>query len=253
LAGEGLQHQDGHSQLLMSTIPNCISYDPAYAYELATIVQDGLRRMYAEQESVYYYLTVMNENYAQPAMPQGVTEGILKGIYPLESRKGKIKATLFGSGTILREVRAAAEILEQEYGVAADVLSVTSYSELRREALATERFNRLNPMAVARVSYIAETLSGRKGPFIAASDYMKIVSDQIREWVPGRYVVLGTDGYGRSDARAALRAHFEVDRHHVVIATLKALSDEGKIEPSVVAGAIKKYGIDPTKPNPATA
>ncbi len=252
LAGEGLQHQDGHSQLLMSTIPNCISYDPAYAYELATIVQDGLRRMYAEQESVYYYLTVMNENYAQPAMPQGVTEGILKGIYPLESRKGKLKATLFGSGTILREVRAAAEILEQEYGVAADVLSVTSYSELRREALATERFNRLNPMAVARVPYIAETLSGRKGPFIAASDYMKIVSDQIREWVPGRYVVLGTDGYGRSDARAALRAHFEVDRHHVVIATLKALSDEGKIEPSVVAGAIKKYGIDPTKPNPAT-
>jgi len=253
LAGEGLQHQDGHSQLLMSTIPNCISYDPAYAYELATIVQDGLRRMYAEQESVYYYLTVMNENYAQPAMPQGVTEGILKGIYPLESRKGKIKATLFGSGTILREVRAAAETLEQEYGVAADVLSVTSYSELRREALATERFNRLNPMAVARVPYIAETLSGRKGPFIAASDYMKIVSDQIREWVPGRYVVLGTDGYGRSDARAALRAHFEVDRHHVVIATLKALSDEGKIETSVVAGAINKYGIDPTKPNPATA
>jgi pyruvate dehydrogenase E1 component len=253
LAGEGLQHQDGHSQLLMSTIPNCISYDPAYAYELATIVQDGLRRMYAEQESVYYYLTVMNENYAQPAMPQGVTEGILKGIYPLESRKGKIKATLFGSGTILREVRAAAETLEQEYGVAADVLSVTSYSELRREALATERFNRLNPMAVARVPYIAEKLSGRKGPFIAASDYMKIVSDQIREWVPGRYVVLGTDGYGRSDARAALRAHFEVDRHHVVIATLKALSDEGKIETSVVAGAINKYGIDPTKPNPATA
>lgn len=253
LAGEGLQHQDGHSHLLMSTIPNCVSYDPAYAYELATIVQDGLRRMYADQESVYYYLTVMNENYAQPAMPDGAVDGILKGMYPLERRKGKLRATLFGSGTILREVRAAADILEQEHGVAADVYSVTSYSELRREALAVERTNRLNPMDAAKVPYVAGLLAGQKGPFVAASDYMKIVPDQIREWVPGRYVVLGTDGYGRSDARAALRSHFEVDRHHVVIATLKALADDGKVDATVVAAAIQKYGIDSTKPNPATA
>jgi pyruvate dehydrogenase E1 component len=253
LAGEGLQHQDGHSHLLMSTIPNCVSYDPAYAYELATIVQDGLRRMYADQESVYYYLTVMNENYAQPAMPDGAVEGILKGMYLLESRKGKLKATLFGSGTILREVRVAAELLEQDHGVAADVYSVTSYSELRRDALAVERSNRLHPTAAAQVPYVASLLTGRKGPFVAASDYMKIVPDQIREWVPGRYVVLGTDGFGRSDARAALRSHFEVDRHHIVVATLKALADDGKVDATAVEAAILKYGIDPTKPNPATA
>jgi len=253
LAGEGLQHQDGHSHLLMSTIPNCVSYDPAYAYELATIVQEGLRRMYVDQESVYYYLTVMNENYAQPAMPDGAVDGILKGMYPLERRKGKLKAMLLGSGTILREVRAAADILEQEHGVAADVYSVTSYSELRREALAVERTNRLHPTESAKVSYVAGLLAGQKGPFVAASDYMKIVPDQIREWVPGRYVVLGTDGYGRSDARAALRSHFEVDRYHVVIATLKALADDGKMDATVVAAAIQKYGIDSTKPNPATA
>ena len=253
LAGEGLQHQDGHSQLLMSTIPNCVSYDPAYAYELATIVQDGLRRMYVDQESVYYYLTVMNENYAQPAMPAGTAQGILKGLYPLEHRQGALKATLFGSGTILREVRAAADMLEQEFGVAADVYSVTSYSELRREALAIERINRLNPLQAAQQPYVASTLAECQGPFIAASDYMKIVPDQIREWVPGRFVVLGTDGFGRSDARAALRSHFEVDRYHVVIATLKALADDGKIDAQKVADAIQRYGVSPTKPNPATA
>ncbi|MEI6458672.1 MAG: pyruvate dehydrogenase (acetyl-transferring), homodimeric type [Pseudomonadota bacterium] len=253
LAGEGLQHQDGHSHLLMSTIPNCVSYDPAYAYELAVIVQDGMRRMYVESESIYYYLTVMNENYVQPALPEGVIEGILRGIYPLESRQGKLQATLFGSGTILREVRAAAQILEQEYGVSADVCSVTSYSELRREALAVDRLNRLHPLDQPQVPYVTHALAGRQGPFIAASDYMKIVPDQIREWVPGRFVVLGTDGYGRSDARAALRSHFEVDRHHVVVATLKALADEGKIDAKVVATAIEQCGIDPSKPNPATA
>jgi pyruvate dehydrogenase E1 component len=253
LAGEGLQHQDGHSQLLMSTIPNCVSYDPAYAYELATIIQDGLRRMYVEQESVYYYLTVMNENYAQPALPDGTTEGILRGMYRLEQRQGTLRATLFGSGTILREVRAAAEMLEQEYGVAADVYSVTSYSELRREALSVERTNRLHPTQIAGKSYVEDALSGQSGPFIAASDYMKIVPDQIREWVPGRYVVLGTDGFGRSDGRAALRSHFEVDRYHVVVATLKALADDGKIAPDQVETALRKYGIDSTKPNPATA
>ncbi len=253
LAGEGLQHQDGHSQLLMSTIPNCVSYDPAYAYELATIVQDGLRRMYVDQESIYYYLTVMNENYAQPAMPEGAATGILKGMYLLEHREGALHATLFGSGTILREVRAAAELLEQEHGVAADVYSVTSYSELRREALAVERLNRLQPTQKVAAPYVTEALAAQAGPFIAASDYMKIVADQIREWVPGRYVVLGTDGFGRSDGRAALRSHFEVDRHHVVIATLKALADEGKIAPDRVEAALRKYGIDSAKPNPATA
>jgi len=254
LAGEGLQHQDGHSHLLMSTVPNCVSYDPAYAYELATIVHDGLKRMYQDQESIYYYLTVMNENYVQPAMPLGVETGILKGMYPLETgRSGKLRATLFGSGTILREVRAAAEILEAEYGVAADVYSVTSYSELRREALAVERENRLHPLETKKTPYVAEALAGCKGPIIAASDYMKIVPDQIRAWVPGQFVVLGTDGFGRSDARAALRRHFEVDRHHVVVATLKALADDGKIKAKAVAEAIEKYGIDPSKPNPATA
>ncbi len=254
LAGEGLQHQDGHSQLVMSAIPNCIAYDPCYAYELAVIVHDGLRRMYAEDESVFYYLTVMNENYVQPAMPAGVEAGIVKGMYLLSiGVQGKVRATLLGSGTILRECEAAAKLLEAEFGVPADVYSVTSFSELRREALDAERHNRLNPGAKPRVPYVRECLGGREGPFIAATDYMKTVPDQIREWVPGRYVVLGTDGFGRSDARAALRSHFEVDRFHIAIAALKALADEGKVDAATVAAAIKKFGIDPSKPNPAGA
>ncbi len=253
LAGEGLQHQDGHSHLLASVIPNCIAYDPCFAYELAVIMQDGLRRMYAEQQSVFYYVTAMNENYAHPPMPSGVERGIVNGMYLLHiGGRGKVRATLFGSGTILREVLAAAELLETEFGVPADVYSVTSYSELRREALACERENLLHPGAAQRVPYVRQCLGERDGPFIAASDYIKTVPDQIRQWVPGRYAVLGTDGYGRSDARAALRSFFEVDRHWITIAALKALAEEGKVDAGSVAAAMRKFGIDPAKPDPLT-
>jgi pyruvate dehydrogenase E1 component len=253
LAGEGLQHQDGHSHLLFSTVPNCVAYDPTYSYELAVIVQDGLRRMYQEQENVFYYITCMNENYAHPAMPAGAAEGILKGMYLLRSQPtGKVRATLFGSGTILREVLAAADLLEKDYGVAADVFSATSFSELRRNALATERWNLLHPGEKPRRTYVQEVLGDRTGPFVAATDYMKTVADQIRQWVPGRYAVLGTDGFGRSDSRAELRRFFEVDRHYVVLATLKALADDGKVEAKVVTQAMQTFGIDPEKPNPLT-
>jgi len=253
LAGEGLQHQDGHSQLVATTIPNCVAYDPAYAYELAVIVQDGLRRMYAEQESVFYYITCMNENYAHPAMPQGAQEGILKGMYLLHAGgRGKVRVNLFGSGTILREVLAAAELLEKEFGVPADVFSVTSFSELRREALDAERWNMLHPDQARRVPYVQSCLADRAGPFVAATDYMRVVADQIREWVPGRYHVLGTDGYGRSDSRAALRDFFEVDRRWVALAALKALADEGRLDVATVKGAMERFGIDPDKPNPVT-
>jgi pyruvate dehydrogenase E1 component len=253
LAGEGLQHQDGHSHLLFSTVPNCVAYDPTYSYELAVIVQDGLRRMYQEQENVFYYITCMNENYAHPAMPAGAAEGILKGMYLLRSgATGKIRATLFGSGTILREVLAAAELLEKDYGVAADVFSATSFNELRRNALETERWNLLHPGEKPRRTYVQEVLGDRTGPFIAATDYMKTVADQIRQWVPGRYAVLGTDGFGRSDSRAELRRFFEVDRNYVALATLKALADDGKVDAKIVTQAMKSFGIDPEKPNPLT-
>jgi len=254
LAGEGLQHQDGHSQLVATTIPNCVAYDPAYAYELAVIVQDGLRRMYAEQENVFYYITCMNENYAHPALPPGAQVGILRGIYLLrEGGKGNVRVNLFGSGTILREVLAAAQILENDFGVPADVFSVTSFSELRREALDAERWNMLHPGQPPRVPYLKQCLAGRGGPFVAASDYMRIVADQVRQWVPGRYSVLGTDGFGRSDSRAALRGFFEVDRRYVVVAALKALADDGKLDRGTVRAAIERFGIDPDKPNPAKA
>ncbi len=253
LAGEGLQHQDGHSQLVMSLIPNCVAYDPCYAYELAVIVQDGLRRMYAENEPVYYYLTVMNENYAQPALPAGCEAGIVRGMYLLHvGGRGKVRAQLLGSGTILRECLAAAELLEKEFGVPADVYSVTSFSELRRDALDCERWNLLHPTEAPRVPYVRECLRDREGPFVAATDYVKAVPDQVRQWVPGRYVVLGTDGYGRSDARAALRSHFEVDRRWIAVAALKALADEGKVDVATVGGAMQRFGIDPSKPNPVT-
>jgi pyruvate dehydrogenase E1 component len=253
LAGEGLQHQDGHSQLVATTVPNCVAYDPTYAYELAVIVQDGLRRMYQEQENVFYYLTCMNENYAHPAMPAGVTQGILNGMYLLQiGGRGKVRVTLFGAGTILREVLAAAELLEQNFGVPADVYSVTSFSELRRNALSVARWNMLHPSETAKKTYIEEALAGREGPFIAATDYMKTVADQIRQWIPGRYVALGTDGFGRSDSRAELRRFFEVDRHYVVVAALKALADEGKIDVQTVNVAMQKFGIDPEKSNPLT-
>jgi pyruvate dehydrogenase E1 component len=251
LAGEGLQHQDGHSQLLATTVPNCVAYDPAYAYELAVIIQDGMRRMYVEQESIFYYITVMNENYPQPALPKGSEAGILKGAYLLRAGgKGKLRATLLGSGTILRECLEAARILEADYGVRADVFSVTSFSELRREALECERWNLLHAGQPPRASHVQQCLKEAEGPFIAATDYMRTVPDQIRQWVPGRYVSLGTDGFGRSDSRAALRRHFEVDRNYIAVAALKALADEGKLEASAVNAAMKALGIDPAKPVP---
>jgi pyruvate dehydrogenase E1 component len=253
LAGEGLQHQDGHSHLAASTIPNCVAYDPCYAYELAVIIQDGLRRMYREQEKIFYYITCMNENYVQPAMPPAVKDGILKGMYLLRTgSQGKLRAQLLGSGTILREVLAAAEMLEADYGIPADVWSVTSFSELRREGMACDRWNMRHPGEPLRDSYIARSFISRNGPFVAATDYMQIVADQIRPWVPGRYVVLGTDGYGRSDRRSALRDFFEVDRRHVVLATLRALQDEGSVDAGTVREAIGKLGIDPDKPDPVT-
>jgi pyruvate dehydrogenase E1 component len=251
LAGEGLQHQDGHSHLLASTIPNCVAYDPCFAYELAVIMQDGLRRMYAEQESVFYYITCMNENYAQPPMPKGVEQGILRGMYLLHiGGRGAVRVTLMGSGTILRESLAAAELLESEFGIPADVFSVTSVNELRRDALACERESLLNPERKARQPWVRECLGNRAGPFVATTDYMKTVADQIRQWVPGRYVTLGTDGFGRSDSRHALREHFEVGRNWIAIAALRALADDGAIDMGTVTLAMKKFGIDPDKPDP---
>ncbi len=253
LAGEGLQHQDGHSQLVATTIPNCVAYDPTYAYELAVIVQDGLRRMYAEQENVFYYITCMNENYAHPALPDGAEAGILKGMYRLRAGgRGKVRVNLLGSGTILREAIGAAELLEAEFGVPADVFSVTSFSELRREALDAERWNMLHPGQAPRTPYVKELLAGQSGPFVAATDYMRTVPDQIRQWVPGRYHVLGTDGYGRSDSRAALRGFFEVDRRYIALAALKSLADEGMLDMATVVSAMQRFGLDPDKPNPVT-
>jgi pyruvate dehydrogenase E1 component len=251
LAGEGLQHQDGHSQLVATTIPNCVAYDPAYAYELAVIVHDGLRRMYAEQQDVFYYVTVMNENYAHPALPDDARDGILKGMYRLRSGgRGKVRVNLLASGTILREALAAAELLESDFGVPADVFSVTSWSELRRDALDAERWNLLNPTEEPRRPYVAECLAAQQGPFVAASDYMRSVPEQIRQWIPGRYGVLGTDGYGRSDSRAALREFFEVDRRYIALAALKSLADDGKLDRATVKGAITQLGIDAARPNP---
>ena len=251
LAGEGLQHQDGHSQVQASTVPNCVSYDPTYAYELAVIVQDGLRRMLGEQENVFYYITCMNENYAHPPMPDGVGDGILKGMYLLHSGgEGEIRAQLMGSGTILREVIAAAGLLERDFGIATDLWSVTSFNELRRNALEVERWNQLHPSEPARTCYIEQCLAGRPGPYIAATDYMKIVPDQIQRWVPGTFVSLGTDGYGRSDGRQALRQHFEVDNRYIAVTVLKALADDGRLEQKTVSEAIGRYDIDPDKPDP---
>jgi len=256
LNGEGLQHEDGHSHILASTIPNCVTYDPTYAYELAVIIQDGLRRMYQEQEDVFYYITVMNENYAQPAMPDGAEEGILKGMYLLSSAKGKKnqpRVQLMGSGTILREVIAGAELLEKDFGIVADIWSVTSFNLLRRDGLDVARWNMLHPDAPQRTTYAESCLKGHDGPVIAATDYMKVFADQIRAFLPQReFVALGTDGFGRSDRRSALRSFFEVDRYYVAVAALHALAAEGKVERARVAEAIAKYGIDPDKPNPVT-
>ncbi|MEJ2621435.1 MAG: pyruvate dehydrogenase (acetyl-transferring), homodimeric type [Candidatus Thiodiazotropha sp.] len=253
LAGEGLQHQDGHSHLLAATIPNCVAYDPAFAYELTVIVLDGMRRMYQQQERVFYYITVMNENYLQPAMPEGVEEGIVQGIYPLQKGgKHKKRVQLLGSGTILREVIAAAELLEKDFKVSADIWSVTSFNELRKEGLDVERWNTLHPQEEQRQSYVTRQLSGQLGPVIAATDYIRSYADQIRPFVPAAYSVLGTDGYGRSDMRSQLRKFFEVNRYYVVVAALKSLVDQGDLKADVVTQAIKKYKIDPDKPNPCT-
>jgi pyruvate dehydrogenase E1 component len=253
LAGEGLQHQDGHSQLVATTIPNCRAYDPCYGYELAVIIQDGLRRMYREQEAIFYYISCMNENYVHPAMPEGAQEGILKGMYRLSTGgRGKVRVQLLGSGTILREVIAAAEMLEEQFSVPADVWSVTSFSELRREALSVARWNERHPRKTERRSYVEQCFTKTKGPFVAATDYVKNVPDQIRQWVPGSYTVLGTDGFGRSDGRAALRQFFEVDRKSIALAALKALADEGALDPETVSTAIHKFGVDPDKADPVT-
>ncbi len=251
LAGEGLQHQDGHSHLLASTIPNCVAYDPTFAYELAVIIHDGMRRMFAEQENVFYYIAVMNENYAHPAMPEGVEDGIVKGMYLLQE-SGEAAIQLLGSGAILREVIAAAELLSNQYGVEANVWSVTSFNELRRDGLECARWNLLHPEATPRTGYVESTLAQYSGPVVATTDYMKIYADQIREFVPHAYRCLGTDGFGRSDSRARLREFFEVDRRYICLAALKSLADEGKIETATVAQAIKDFGIDPEKPNPLT-
>jgi pyruvate dehydrogenase E1 component len=252
LNGEGLQHEDGHSHILASTIPNCVSYDPTFAYEVAVIIQDGLRRMLKDQEDVYYYITLMNENYSHPAMPKEAEDGIRRGMY-LFRNAGETKGPrvqLLGCGTILREVVAAAELLEQEFGVLADIWSCPSFNELRREGIEVERWNLLHPAQEARKNYVEQCLGPRQGPVIAASDYMRAFPEQIRPHVPRRYVCLGTDGFGRSDYRVALRKFFEVNRHYIAVAALKSLADEGAISMNQVETAIKKYRIDRDKPAP---
>ncbi len=257
LNGEGLQHEDGHSHILSSMIPNCVSYDPTFAHELAVIIHDGLRRMVGQQENVYYYLTVMNENYAHPGLRVGDEEGIIRGGYVL--RRGadamRQRVQLLGSGTILREVLAAADMLEQDWGVAADVWSITSFTELRRDGLEVDRWNLLNPGSKVRTPYITTQLAKTQGPIIASTDYVKLFADQIRPYIPqGRdYRVLGTDGFGRSDFRARLREHFEVDRRFVVLSALRSLADQGAIPMKTVKEAFKRYEIDPAKANPLTA
>jgi len=259
LSGEGLQHEDGSSHVLFSTVPNCVAYDPAFSYEVAVIVQDGARRMLEEQEDVFYYVTVMNENYAHPAMPASAREGIIKGMYRLResgtaedrrTKKSAPRVQLLGSGTIMREVIAASEMLEQEWKIGAELWSVTSFTELRREGMEIDRWNRLHPDQTPRTTWVEKCLGETSGPVVAATDYMRTVGDMIRNWVPRRYTVLGTDGFGRSDTRVALRRFFEVDRHHVVVAALKSLADEGTIERALVRQAIEKYGIDTESGNP---
>jgi len=251
LAGEGLQHQDGHSHHLAATIPNCISYDPAFAYELAIIIHDGLRRMYQEQENIFYYITVMNENYSHPPLPNGVNEGILKGIYLLQKSKAQSpKVQLLGSGAILREVLAAAELLEKDFAITSDVWSVTSFGELRRDGYAVKRWNLMHPDQPPRECYLEQCLKESTGPVVAATDYIKQHPDQVRAFIPRQYTVLGTDGFGRSDTREALRSFFEVNRYYIVVAALQALAEEKEISSDKVTEAITKYGLDPEKPDP---
>lgn len=255
LNGEGLQHQDGHSLLMANMIPNCVAYDPTYSYELTVIIQDGLKRMYADKENCFYYITVENENYHHPDMPVGCEPGIIKGMYLLEegeAKKAKHKVQLMGGGAILREVREAAALLRKDFNIDADVWSMTSINELRRDGLACQRWNMLNPDKPAKQSYVEQQLEGREGPVICATDYIKSYGEQIAPFIDARYTVLGTDGFGRSDTRAQLRHHFEVDRYFIVLATLKTLVDEGVIEASAVVKAAKKFGINPDKQDPMT-
>ncbi len=255
LAGEGLQHQDGHSLILSGAIPNCISYDPAFSYEMAVIIHDGMRRMFAEQENVFYYVTAMNENYAHPAMPEGAEAGIIKGLYKFRAAENTKAATvqLMGSGAILREVIAAADLLRDDWAVDADIWSATSFTELARDGRDCDRWNRLHPVDEARVPYITQCFAGHAGPVIAATDYIQLYADKVRKWIPARYEVLGTDGFGRSDTRSQLRKHFEVNAVYIALTALKALADEGSIDAVTVAEAIDKYGVDPEKINPLHA
>ena len=255
LNGEGLQHQDGHSHVLFNVVPSCLAYDPAYAYELAVIIHDGMKRMYERNENVYYYITLLNENYQQPALPEGSEDGIIRGMYRLESlgtrTEQDLRVRLLGSGAILNEVREAAKLLKEDYQVASEVWSVTSFNELGRDGQHVARWNRLHPNEKPRQSYVAQCLGDDDSPVVASTDYIKVYADQIRAFVPGPYAVLGTDGYGRSDTKARLRAFFEVDRYHVVVAALHELADQGRIDRDQVQDAMKRYNIDSNKPNPA--
>ncbi|CAA6808691.1 MAG: Pyruvate dehydrogenase E1 component (EC [uncultured Thiotrichaceae bacterium] len=254
LAGEGLQHQDGHGMVQAGLIPNCISYDPTFSYEMAVIMHDGLRRMFKEQEDVYYYITAMNENYLQPAIPKGAEKGIIKGMYLLQSGgKKKKKVQLMGSGTILREVIAAAEMLDTDWKVDADIWSCTSFNELGREARSVERWNRLHPLEDARTPYITQLLKDRRGPAVVATDYIAAYVEQVTKYVPMNYHVLSTDGFGRSDTRKQLRKHFEVDRYYIAVTALKALADDGSLPAAKVADAIQMYNLDADKINPLQA
>ncbi|MCH8499426.1 MAG: pyruvate dehydrogenase (acetyl-transferring), homodimeric type [Marinobacter sp.] len=255
LNGEGLQHQDGHSFILAQTIPNCLAYDPAYAYEMAVIIHEGMKRMYERNENVYYYLTMMNENYPQPSMPKGSEEAIIKGMYLFESvelkgRKKTPRVQLLGAGAILNEVRAAAELLRDDFGVASDIWSVTSFNQLARDGQHVERWNRFHPDDKPRTAYITDCLAKQQGPVVASTDYIKLYAEQVRAFIPQRYLVLGTDGFGRSDTREKLRSFFEVDRYHVVVAALTALSEDGDVKKEQVLEAMRKYGIDRNKLNP---
>ena len=255
LAGEGLQHQDGHSLILSSTVPTCASYDPAYVYEVAVIVQDGLRRMYQEGEDRFYYIMLYNEDYAMPEMPKGVEEGIVRGIYKVKASEGKKPAAihLFGSGSILNEALRAQTILAEKYGVQADVWSVTSYNELRRDALAVERWNWMHPAEKARTAYIHKALEGADGPIVAASDFMKAVPDQLAPWLGTRMVTLGTDGFGRSDNREHLRRHFEVNAESIAAAALSRLARDGKFDVKKAQKAFGELNVNVDKQDPARA
>jgi pyruvate dehydrogenase E1 component len=254
MLGEGLQHQDGHSPVLASTVPTCLTYDPAYVYELAVVIQDGIRRMYEKGEDVFYYITMYNEDYTMPEMPEGSADGILRGMYKLKPASGgEAVAQLFGSGPILNEVLRAQEILASKYGVHADVWSVTSYTELRRDALAVERWNRLHPAEKERVPYLLTALGAAKGPVVATSDYMKAMPDVLAQWLPSRLVTLGTDGFGRSDNREHLRRHFEIDAESIVGATLSKLARDGKFKPKAAQKAMVELGLDTEASDPARA